>query len=398
MQRFIWIILMISILAGGCAGRDYAKVLTIKAPNFDLVDVPVYIDIETESLKGALGVCLTSKGMVIPAQVEERSAEVSRIWWVLNLKAGETKNYGLLLNKECKTEIYTWRRVSPESVRLYFGEQPVISYEHPVFDPDDIEYTKKPYHHVYDPTSDMLITKGVGGLFSHHRGIFFGYNHVDFNGHRVDIWHAHQGERSEHEAFIREFTGPVYGGHILKIPWKDRAGNIILEEVREIRVFRQDAGQTLIDFQSTLSAPAGPVKLDGDLQHAGVQFRAAQYVADNASATLFIRPEAWSHIEPASELRGDDLSNLPWNAMHFSIKDKPFTVAYLSHQDNSEITEMSERQYGRFGEFFPAMVTDGNPLKVHYRFWILAGKKPGIEDIELRYNALRSNPEIIIKK
>ncbi len=397
MQRFIWTIVLFVIFSG-CTGKNYEKIFTVKSGDHDIHQTPVFVDLDSQLFDGVQDICLTAKGKPIPAQLEQLSPGTVRLWWSVSQTAGESINYGLMLNKACKSRLFAWNRLSPTSVRLYYDEQPLIQYEHPVFDPENIEETKKPFHHVYDPSGTELITKGLGGLFPHHRGIFFGYNRVFINGERIDIWHARNGERSEHENFIEVIEGPVMGGHTLKILWKDTEGMPFIEEIREIKVFPQGEGQCLIDFRSTLKTLVGPVRLEGDLQHAGVQFRAAQYVADNADETRFIRPNGWNHLDPAQELRGDHLHNLPWNAMYFEINGKPFTVAYLSHPENAERTEMSERRYGRFGEFFPALVTEDNPLSVHYRFWVKTGDAPSIEDIELKYQSLKLPPFVTIKK
>ena len=82
--------------------------------------------------------------------------------------------------------------------------------------------------------------------------------------------------------------------------------------------------------------------------------------------------------------------------MSFRIKEKPFTVVYMSHPGNPDNAEMSERLYGRFGEFFPYYLTVDNPLVVNYRFWIIAGKEPSPEAIDLRYQAYK-NPAVIIQ-
>lgn len=230
-----------------------------------------------------------------------------------------------------------------------------------------------------------MITKGPGGLYSHHRGIFFGYNQIEVDGKVLDIWHAMEGERSEHEEIVKEFTGPVMGGHIVKINWKDFDGDTMLEELRDIRVFRNADDSFFIDFHSTLNAVAGPAKLGGDLQHAGVQFRASQYVAEHADETHYIRPHDWGHISSDVELGEEERIDLPWNAMQFNIDGNPYTVAYMSHPENPGRAEMSERRYGRFGEFFPYELSENTPLDVRYRFWIVAGESPTGNEIQEQY-------------
>src|SRR5260221_4164081 len=40
------------------------------------------------------------------------------------------------------------------------------------------EETYKPYLHVFDADGKEPITKGPGGQFTHHRGIFIGWNEI----------------------------------------------------------------------------------------------------------------------------------------------------------------------------------------------------------------------------
>src|SRR5262245_7250087 len=41
--------------------------------------------------------------------------------------------------------------------------------------PKRLDETYKPYLHVFDADGKALITKGVGGEYTHHRGIFAGW-------------------------------------------------------------------------------------------------------------------------------------------------------------------------------------------------------------------------------
>ncbi len=375
----------LSLFFAGCNPPEYEMLLQVEAGDHYHINAPVYVELDSIAFDEDASICLTYDGVTVPGQSEIFDGNRQRIWWIVNLEPGESAVYGVTLGDECYSEEYAWERVDDNSTRLLFNGNPVIQYEHPVFDPDDIDGTRKPFHHVFEPSGDDLITKGPGGLYSHHRGIFYGYNHVYINDEQIDIWHANNGERSEHAEIIREFSGPVMGGHEVKILWKDHDGEPFIEETRIIRTYRQGQGESLIDFYSILRAIDGPVRLEGDRQHAGVQFRADQYVADNSEQTKFIRPEAWSHVDPRQEIDGADMYDLPWNAMHFRINEDPFTVSYMSHPANPDEAEMSERLYGRFGEFFPYELDVNNPLTVNYRFWISEGEEPSVDQLDIRY-------------
>lgn len=97
-------------------------------------------------------------------------------------------------------------------------------------------------------------------------------------------------KKSERNEIVNEFIGPVIGGHTIQIHWKDYNGDVVINELRDIRVFGYSDNSFFIYSHAKLSSEAGLVVLDGDLQHAGVQFRASQFVAEHASSTKFIRP------------------------------------------------------------------------------------------------------------
>src|SRR5689334_3640942 len=56
---------------------------------------------------------------------------------------------------------------------LHYQGRPIYRYMIK-YDPKDRENTYKPFHHVYGFHDEGFITKGPGGMETHHRGIFFG--------------------------------------------------------------------------------------------------------------------------------------------------------------------------------------------------------------------------------
>lgn len=394
---FKGLILLSAIMITACGNgqEDQAEEFSVSANGQDLINEPVYADLEPGRYNDGAVLCLNSDDGVIPAQVESTSDNSQRLWWIANQEADETKTYTIADEEQCYASEFYWESVDDESTRLLLSGQPIIQYEHPVYDTDDVGGTKIAYHHVSSPDGNEMITKGPGGIHPHHRGIFFGYSQVyhENSDNQINIWSSNNGVRSEHAEVIKEYAGPVMGGQIVKIEWKDQDGNPIIEETRELRAYLQPEGESLIDFSSTLNTLDGPITLRGDRQHAGVQFRASQYVADHSDQTEFIRPQQWSQMDPQEELANDDQLHLPWDAMYFKIDDRPYTVAYLSHDSNPD-AEMSERTYGRIGEYFPHNLDEDNPLNANYRFWVKVDEKPTANEIDSRHNAYNASPNI----
>ncbi|CAN5212950.1 hypothetical protein BH10PLA2_BH10PLA2_35130 [soil metagenome] len=281
---------------------------------------------------------------------------------------------------------FHWKEKPGESLDLLYGDRPVLRYMNAPHDPSTKakhEMTFKVFHHVYDPTTGTtLLSNGAGlttdksQLFPHHRGLFFGFNKVSYDGKKADVWHGHSGEFQAHERELGRTASPSRASHAVQIGWHGKDGIKFAEERRELKIDKLPGG-TLIDFDSQLSTELPKVHLDGDPQHAGVHFRACQEVNKNKSETYFVRPDG---IGKPGETRNWDPKtkkgpvNLPWDAMCFVVGGKSYTVLYMDHPANPKEARGSEREYGRIGNYFEYDLTPATPLHVHYGIWIQPGE------------------------
>ncbi len=376
-----------------------APIAIVDAGAFDRIATPVYLDVDSSMCPEGAKVAVVENATLAPAQMESVEDGKVRIWWIVhNLPAGDSREYEILFLNETFDEDFHWKDKTEFTTRLLFGDRAVLEYVHPLFDTNDIENTKKPFHHVFAPDGSRAITKGVGGLYSHHRGIFFGYNKIQFDGTSLDTWHARNGEHEQHVEFVETAAGPLLGSQTLRIHWNDRDGEPFAKEVRRVRAFRQPDDTMLIEFETDLRTEREKVILDGDRQHAGVQFRAAQYVADHEKETRYLRPKAWADLPPDQQINTPEHKNLPWNAAKFSVENEKYTVVYITHPDNPSDAFFSERLYGRFGEFFRYELTPDNPLHAQYRWWIAASQDIDRDQIESRYHDFANPPEVQLKK
>ena len=60
--------------------------------------------------------------------------------------------------------------------------------------------------------------------------------------------------------------------------------------------------------------------------------------------------------------------------MSFVVSGKRYTTLRINHPDNPKDSRGSERDYGRFGDYFAFEVTPEKPLKVKYRVWVQEGE------------------------
>lgn len=272
-----------------------------------------------------------------------------------------------------------------------FDGKPALRYMMPTLDESSEESrseTFKPYHHVYSPDGKTLLTKGPGGKFPHHRGIFYGFNKITYgDGEKCDTWHCTDGAYQSHagQSWSKGTTAGL--SHCVGVEWHGKNGKEFAQETREVGIEREThfgVEGWEIDFNSHLETTDGkPIHLDGDPQHAGFQFRASQEVPDKTvEETYYLRTDGkgkpgdyrnWDHDKPDAPGNAE-CENRLWNALSFVIEGKRYTVLYIDHPDNPKPARFSERDYGRFGSYFVADVTAEKPLDVNYRLWIQEGE------------------------
>ena len=278
---------------------------------------------------------------------------------------------------------FTWRDHPGHHVDLMFGERPIMTYHYERLDestPASRVRTYKVFHHVFSPKGDRIVTGGLNEdpkvHSPHHRGIFYGFNRITYgNGKTADTWHCIDGAFQQHERFLASEEGSVLGRQRVVISWHGQ-DTAFAEEERELTVYNVPGGH-LIEFASRLRTPSGRVRIDGDPQHAGFQFRAHNDVdAFTSRETIYVRPDGTG--KPGETRNWDPQTrqgpvNLPWNAMSFVLGGKRYTAAYLDHPGNPKEARFSEREYGRFGSYFEYTIEKDKPLTVNYRLWLQEG-------------------------
>ena len=93
----------------------------------------------------------------------------------------------------------------------------------------------KVFYHVVAPDGKQTITKGPGGKFPHHRGIFIGWNKINHNGKRHDLWHV-KNTTQKHVSFMKQDAVQGETSVISRIDWIGTEGKAVLEETRSATV------------------------------------------------------------------------------------------------------------------------------------------------------------------
>jgi len=236
--------------------------------------------------------------------------------------------------------------------------------------------TYKPFLHVLDPETESPITKGPGGQFTHHRGIYVGWNRLTTAEGRYDFWHMNQCVQV-HRSFAKTSVSEDQALFTSAIDWVHGQEETVIHEARQMTFAPLDAprGMILIDLNTRL-VPTEDLKLNGDPEHAGVQFRPANEV--DARKTKYLFPKEGQ--DPRKDF------DLPWVAEQFSLGDQVYSVVHMNHPDNPKPTRYSAyRDYGRFGAFFTRSLNKSEPLELAYRFAVFRGALPSREDIASLY-------------
>ena len=239
--------------------------------------------------------------------------------------------------------------------------------------------TYKVYHHVLDPKGEQEITKGPGGNYTHHRGIFIGFARMGHDGKSYDFWHMKNQCVQVHDKVLMQEDSENSTIVSTLINWNSEPGKTLIEEVRTVSVLKGDTeAHLLCDWKSQLKAVAGDVLLKGDPEHAGVQYRPHNDVAQNKSAKYTFHADG---IDPKKD------KDLPWVAMTYKLGEQTYTVQHMRHPENpADSVYSAYRDYGRFGNYFVAPVADGETLTLHYRFRITLGEAPSREALQKEYD------------
>ncbi len=372
--------------------------ITVLAGNHDRLNMPASVSVTLpESFAEVCSVVLKApdggeiigqltKPGVLSRQAGDRKGQVRREvhFIVPKLKAGEKMMLEGTIKPGDKgtAEGFQWHDTPGEFNELRFGERPVLRYMYKALDessPEARELTYKVFHHVFDPSGSRLVTKGAGGKYTHHRGLFYGFNKTTYgDDKRADIWHCTGDTHQSHQGFVSAEEGPVVGRHCVAVDWHGVGKEVFAREQREMTVYNVPGG-VLIEFASVLRSADGKIKLDGDPQHAGFHFRADNEVASKTEGqTYFLRPDGKGGLGETRNWPGNkDHVNLPWDAMSFVLGGKRYIAVYLDKPSNPKEARFSERAYGRFGSYFEYELDGSKELKVNYRIWLQDGEMTG---------------------
>ena len=250
-------------------------------------------------------------------------------------------------------------------------------YAHDLSSKESRHQTYKPYLHVMGPDGKTPITKGPGGQYTHHRGIFLGWNRIGFKKKTYDLWHMKTSEII-HKDFLEKKSTAKSTTLKVRLHWMDSDNNVILDEVREM-VFDHTDSQALFcaEFTCNLKAVNDEVVLNGDPEHAGFQYRPSNEVSKNKSSKYLFHRDG---INPKKD------HDLPWVGLNYKTGGQTYSVQHMNHPGNPKGSVYSAyRDYGRFGSFPKANLKKDQTLTLKYKIRVTSGEMPKRDAMAMQY-------------
>ena len=278
----------------------------------------------------------------------------------------------------------------PGELILQGDDKPWIDTVTPRYDGTKRDDTGKVFTHLFDFKGNAPITKGAGGMYSHHRGMFIGWNKVLVGDQTYDFWgmtNAYQ----EHVAWLSKTAASDQAVQSEKIQWCAENGTPLIEEVRILSSTVGPGDVRVFDFESTLKTLTGMIQLRGDLHHAGMQVRMDNEVSEHEKST--------NYILPLDAVRGNDdrVDSARWVCCSPVIRSNRYFLVHMTPPSHPNAAPVySIRPYARFGAFFEADLLPQTPVTVRFR--IAVSKEPldraACEHLYTQYVESSKKPEV----
>ena len=239
-----------------------------------------------------------------------------------------------------------------------------------------------PYLALYDTEGRLVTNPGmvgkegkIVGSEPHHRGIFIGWQRVQSDLGVANLWSIGGGARMTLVDLPELSTTSDSATIVARVEWraatKDATGSdLLLVETRRMRISRSAADEVATVDASFRLTPVRDLRLDGDVQHAGIHLRVSHVVAEQPKLTSYL----WAPDVPA--VPGKVVSpQLKWGEFLFPLHGRWYSAMQMNAPANP-VEEFSTREYGRFGFFFKKDLKKDATLDVRYRFVVRYADTP----------------------
>lgn len=227
----------------------------------------------------------------------------------------------------------------------------------PTYSADAHKSTYKPFTHIIGEMGEA-ITKGVGGIDTHHRGMYIGWNEVKTGSGVWDFWHMKAGVSQRCVSIDSNGTSHQE----MLVEWVLSDGRPVITETRAVSCSEGANGERVFDFTSVLSSRSGDIRLRGDAHHAGMHVRMANQVFWHQWSTRYVLPAA------ATESMNNIVENARWVCCSPVVDGTRYWLLHMTHPSTIDGAPLySTRRYGRFGSFFTTDLQEDTPRTLRFR-------------------------------
>lgn len=276
---------------------------------------------------------------------------------------------------------FRFEDVSPTSVKLYQGTQPVFVYNHGVISnqkvPErDRRGSRACYVHPVWGLNGEIITDDFPADHYHHHGIFWAWPHVLIGGQEYDLW-TYSNIQPKFVRWLYRQVGPVAAVLAVENGWFVGAKQVLTERVW-LRAFQSGADERSLDVSLVLIPGEQGVTLRGaeGKSYGGLTMRFDVWPRRDAVVRA---PERTTRFVGTSDASAEDLTNtrLPWADLCAQFPGSPqrsgaAVFVHPNHPDNPP--SWLTRCYGALCVGYPGVEAKtfaaGQPFRLDYRVWI----------------------------
>lgn len=286
--------------------------------------------------------------------------------------SAETRVYRLQKTSRSASAAFHFKEVSPASLGLWEGQEPVLVYNHgPITNETvpqkDHRRTRACYVHPLYGLRGEVLTEDFPKDHYHHHGLFWAWPHIVIEGKEHDLW-AGSTIRQEFVRWLARQTGPVCAVLGVENGWYVGSKKVMVERIW-FWVYRADGKHRTLDIALYLEPTDQPVTLWGapEKSYGGLTVRFAPGS----------RPETQITV-PTGQTTEDLLdTRLKWADFTSKMLGSQFRsgAAIMIHPHHPDYPPTwLTRHYGAMCVGWPGVrpktLHPGQPVRLPYRLWI----------------------------
>ena len=208
-----------------------------------------------------------ASGKVIAAQCYANEDGITTLNWILDgLAAGESRTY-TLAEGQVAGESGVQLNEAAETIAVTLNDRPFTTFRYAT---SNNKGQYRPYFFPVLGPNGCEVTRGETSEISkdhvHHRSLYVAYGEVN----DIDLWgEGSNSGRVVHQGFTQKQGGAVVGRIYTHNNWETQAGDVLMTDKQNFRIYNLSEDAALIDLDLSFIASAGDVHF-GDTKEGGI--------------------------------------------------------------------------------------------------------------------------------